>query len=235
MNTTVATSLGLPTDATEQQIALAIASLQRDAARGRAKRAQHSSETPEHGSPPEFVQLAHDTFGLPDVDPASSPQWNGLVRARRIITEQENGLRTPWFEGAPPPLELRTNPLRPVALRPYTVFVNPPGEPTGDLVAQFWFAIAEYYRLGWFRAGIWIGFNVEQLARLQRTGAATHPLAEITLVPSSRKAYRITPTKINPQPPHASFVTLLSRESATRKRFAAFAGELGYVVNGDRW
>lgn len=198
--------------------------------------AQHSSATPEHGSPPEFVELAHNTYGVPDVDPASSPAWNGLVRARRIITAEENGLRTPWFEGAPPPLELRTNPMRaPVALKAYTVFLNPPGEPTGDLVAQFWFALTEYYRLGWISAGIWIGFNVEQLARLQRTGAPTHPLAEVTLVPANRKGYRITPTKINPQPPHASFVTLLARPAPTRKRFAAYAAELGYVVNGDRW
>lgn len=222
-------ALGLPESATDEQII--------ERARSPRKRAQHSSETPEHGSPPEFVQLAHDTYGLPDVDPASSPAWNGLVRARRVITAEENGLRTPWFVGAPAPLELRTNPVRPpeaLAIR-FTVFLNSPGEPTGDLVTEFWFAIAEYYRLGWLRAGIWIGFNVEQLARLQRVGAHTHPLAEMTLVPAKRRGYRITPTKVNPQPPHASFVTLLSQDSLTRKRFNAYGSELGYVVNGDRW
>lgn len=223
---TIAIAAGLPATATEAEV---LAHL-----RAPKKSAQHTSDTPEHGSPPSFVSIAHNTYGLPDVDPASSPKWNGLVRARRIITAEENGLRTPWFPGAPSPLELRTNPVEHVGTG-FTVYLNPPGERTGELVAEFWFAITEYYRLRWIRAGVWAGFNIEQVARLQRTGATTHPLREVTLVPAEREGYRVTPTKIAGQPPHASFLTLLSRHADTRRRFAAFAAELGHVVNGDAY
>ena len=198
------------------------------------KNAAHSMATCEHGTPPEFVDVAHDVMGGIDLDPASSPTWNRFVQAKRIITAEQGFQRTPWTDGAPTILELRTNPIEGFGEQLRVIF-NPPGDKRGELVALAWFGLTWLFRRGWVSSAIWIGFNVEQLARLQRVDAATHPLAEMTLVPPTRPNFRSEHTlKIQEDAAHAGFVTLLSRDPLERERFAGAAGALGYVVNGDR-
>jgi hypothetical protein len=196
--------------------------------------AQHSSATAQHGTPPVFVDLVHAVIGLPDVDPASSPEWNELVRARRVITAAESGIRTPWFEGAPSPLKLLTSTVKtPDGRR--TAMINPPGERKGALVAAFWIATAGYFARGWLTSAIWIGFSLEQLARLQRVGARSHPLQHLTLLPSERKGYRPSPASlaVAEQPTHASFVTLLTRSAREADAFITHGGRLGHVARGE--
>lgn len=67
---------------------------------------QHSNETTEHYTPEWLVESARKVFGVFDLDPASSPEANLVVRATSIYTAEDNGLTKKW-EG--------------------TVFVNPPG------------------------------------------------------------------------------------------------------------
>lgn len=198
--------------------------------------AQHSAVTDDHGSPPSFVELARKTLGHIDVDPASSPKWNANVGANRIITAEEDFRKTPWFPGAPSVRQLHSNPARPPAgYLPQTMFGNPPGDKRGRLVKQFWFGTAEYFRLGWCSGAVYVGFSVEQLARLQRVGAYSHPLVHVTLVPAYREDYLDGATgKQQEDATHASFVTLLSRSSRQIATFAALGAELGHVVNGDR-
>ncbi len=69
--------------------------------------AQHSSESNEHGTPDYIVTAARNTLGKIALDPASSPEFNQLVQARRIFTAKDDGLNKPW--------------------KAKTVFVNPPG------------------------------------------------------------------------------------------------------------
>lgn len=199
--------------------------------------AQHLMKSHDHGTPPEFIELAQATLGVIDVDPASSEKWNKRIKARRVITEDENGLRTPWFDGAPSPLQLRTRALRPAAGRagPGTFFTNPPSDKRGELVANFWWACAEYFKLGWATAGIYVGFSVEQLSRLQRVGASSHPLLHVTLVPEQRHDYFDGETnRLQQDATHASFVTLLTRSARQIETFAVLGGALGHVINGDR-
>ena len=199
--------------------------------------AQHSMITDEHGSPPEFVELAHAVYGDPDLDPASSPEWNGLIRAKRIITKAEDFWKTPWVEGAPAPNRLKTHPVRPpwpIGGGGIKTFKNPPSDRKGQKVARMWWALAEYFALGWIRTGVYVGFSVEQFSRLQRIGARSHPLQHVTLVPDHRHGYRDGVDTIGEDPTHASFVTLLSRSSREIEIFAALGSELGHVVNGDR-
>lgn len=199
--------------------------------------AAHSSKTDDHGSPPEFIELARRTMGRIDVDPASSEKWNRNVRATRIITADERFQRTPWFPGAPAPLKLRTNPARPHrnSASVGTFFGNPPGSKRGDLVAEFWWACAEYFRLGWASSGVYVGFNLEQLGRLQRVGASSHPLQHITLVPEKRRDYLDGKTlRLQEDATHSSFVTLLTRSAREIETFVCLGRELGHVINGDR-
>ncbi len=214
---------------------------------------EHTLLTFEHGSPPEIVAIAHAVIGEPDVDPASSATWNRLIRARRVITEQEDGRATPWFAGGPTPRELAVAGAASATWRARTAFVNPPGDRRGELVAFFWRTLVEYFELGWCSAAIYVGFNVDQLSRLQRVGARFDPLSCPTLVPSSRTAYRaaVAPRRqadlfaaapmetdeepvLGEDPPHATFVTLLSRDRHQIQTFTRVASDLGRVVNGDR-
>jgi hypothetical protein len=58
-----------------------------------------------------------------------------------------------------------------------------------------------------------VGFNVEQLARNQRIGARSSPLKHPTIVPAARPRYLDGETlQPQPQPMHASFITLLSHD-----------------------
>lgn len=198
--------------------------------------AQHSMITDEHGTPPEFVRLARETMGRIALDPASSAQWNQNIGATRIITEQEDFRSVPWFLGAPKPDELRKTQRRATARDERgPVIFNPPGDRRGKLVAAGWRILTDHFRLGWATSAVWIGFNVEQLSRLQRVGATSHPLEHVTLVPRERENYVDGHTgELQEDAPHASFVTLLTRSRREIEIFVALASELGHVVNAER-
>jgi hypothetical protein len=199
--------------------------------------AQHSMLSDDHGTPPEFVAIARAVLGIVDLDPTSSEKWNRTICATRIITAEQNALVTPWFEGAPAPSELVTD--RRVApahhIRGRT-FCNFPNDKRGKLVARLWTTLVEYYFRGWVTCAVYVGFSVEQLSRLQRVGARAHPLVWPTCIPRSRHNYLDGDAlELQEDAPHASFLTLLSRDRDQVERFTAFASELGTVVNGDRW
>jgi hypothetical protein len=152
------------------------------------------------------------------------------MQAGRILTAEDDALVTPWCDGAPAPNRLGTD--RRVAPPGHvcTVGLNPPGDPRGELVAAFWRILVEYYLRRWVTSAVWIGFSLEQLSRLQRVGARSHPLRHPTCVPNERIAYRKSLTELGDQPTHASYVTLLSRDSRQIETFAALGSELGCVT-----
>jgi len=204
--------------------------------------------THDHGSPPNIVSLMHEVYGGdPDLDPASHPKWNdGIdpatgvkvhegIRARRIITEEMDAHVSPWFPtlDAPRPNKLPTDRrCLPDALEGELVYCNPPNEGDGSLGAFFWITCVVYFLRGYARGVIFTGFNIEQLARNQRIGARSSPLKHPTIVPAERPRYLDGETlKPQPQPMHASFITLLSHDHNHIRRFAALCRELGDVVN----
>ncbi len=67
---------------------------------------QHSSRTNEHYTPTHVVERARALLGCFDLDPASCEEANQIVKAKRIYTEQNDGLLQTW-EGK--------------------IFLNPPG------------------------------------------------------------------------------------------------------------
>lgn len=189
----------------------------------------------EHGTGPEILGVEREVFGdRIDLDPFSSATFNRYVGAARIITAQQNAWQTPWHPLLPPPRQLRTDrtTLAPGVSREHW-HVNPPGSHDGSNVARAWWSLVEYWRRGAFRAAFYVGFNIEQLSRLQRVGAATHPLRLPTLVFSYRYGYREEKTlQIQEQPDRASFLTLLTTNHQLLDRFEAAAQGLGHVING---
>ena len=56
-----------------------------------------SSVSQEWRTPPHLLDAAREVFGCRiDLDPASTPEANKLVRAQRIYTRQDNGLTKSW-------------------------------------------------------------------------------------------------------------------------------------------
>ena len=192
--------------------------------------------THDHGSPDAIIALARATFtGGIDLDPASDAKWNdrtGGVGARRIITETEDARVTEWFPGAPLPMRLGTDRrCAPRDVAGWTLFCNPPNDKRGGLVNFFWRTIVEYWLRGWCRSAIYVGFNLEQAAKLQRIGARTSPLKHPTVIPAERPEYLDGKT-LRPQtePLHASFITLLSHTPSEIRTFISLGKELGDVA-----
>lgn len=193
--------------------------------------------THDHGSPLEHVALMHEVFaGDPDLDPASHPKWNLHIRAKRIITEEQDAQVSPWFASLDAPLPHRLLTDRRVlaeGLDGELVHCNPPNNADGSLAAFFWKTLVEYWMRGYARSVLFVGFNIEQLARNQRIGARSSPLRHPTIVPAERPRYLDGTTREpQTQPMHASFITLLSHEPRQIQTFTALGKELGDVVNG---
>ena len=110
--------------------------------------ALHSSASPEHGTPPEYVEAARRVLGEIDLDPASSVMFNEVVKARSIYTKTEDGLKQPW-KGQ--------------------VFLNPPSGEEGKLVKRFWEKLMHDWKEGLVTEAIWIGFSIDQMQTLQTT------------------------------------------------------------------
>lgn len=56
----------------------------------------HNTGNDEWYTPPEYIHAARDVLGAIDLDPASSPVANQVVRARRYHTIDDNGLACDW-------------------------------------------------------------------------------------------------------------------------------------------
>lgn len=64
--------------------------------RDAARRALHSSLSVEWYTPAAIVEPVRLLLGAIDLDPASCAAANGVVRAARYYTREEDGLRRPW-------------------------------------------------------------------------------------------------------------------------------------------
>ncbi len=91
------------------------------------------------GTPPEWADMSRVALGGHiDLDPMSEPIFNQVVRADRIVTEQDDCFTKSW------------------TCR--TLFINP----HGGLVVEAWRKLVHEHTIHNFSA-IWIGFSVEQL------------------------------------------------------------------------
>lgn len=179
--------------------------------------ALHSAATCEWGTPPDLVKHSRYTLGSIDLDPCSSVEWNMNVGAWRIITQQEDCRITPWVIGGPLPLRNEECPRGTES--DFYVHINPPGDPKGELVAFCWKALANYFHTRWISAAVWIGFSIEQLARLQRITPDCHPLLFPTLILAARPSFMKRPGVAGTQPSHAGFMTLIGGDSEMVRRF----------------
>ena len=113
--------------------------------------ALHSSKNDSWVTPQNIVNRAHTLFGgPPDLDPASSPEANGMMRAKQIITREQDALTVDW-----PVVD--------------TLWLNPPGGKLRgkSMAGLFWGRFVWAYRHGRFKRGLFLGFslNILQVAQ----------------------------------------------------------------------
>lgn len=133
----------------------------------------HSSATPEHGTPLDYIAAARTVLGRIDLDPASSEVFNQNVKATRYFTKEDNCLSLDWQRpdgGAS------------------TVLQNSPSGNGGRLVKACWKKLLEECYAGRVQCAIYIGFSIDQLQTLQLPNFAC-PLDFPICVPSSRMKF----------------------------------------------
>jgi len=157
---------------------------------------RHSSETTEHYTPDYIVNPARFTLGHFDLDPAGSDNYAHTIGARNHYTQEQDGLKQPWYGN---------------------VWLNPPGgySPKGTSCtrsssALWWHVLSLHYLAGNIKAAFFLGFSLEQLQTIQKVkGMCLHPLNFPTIFFHTRIPFLDENLLPQDQPSHSNFLTLL--------------------------
>lgn len=167
-----------------------------------ARKAKHSSLNPNWQTPSNYVESARKVMGKIDLDPASTPKANKAVKAAKIYTKNDDGLKKKWFG---------------------CVFLNPPGgiAPPGGVsrsssVVWLW-KLRRQIDKGNVKEAIFIGFSLEIL----QNGQLGQSLANVPFCIPRQRIRFIHPKTGEPakQPGHANAILYFG------KRPQVFAGE----------
>jgi ParB family chromosome partitioning protein len=170
------------------------------------KNPQHSSISKEHYTPAHIVELARATMGCIDLDPASCPMANEVVKANHFFSQAMDGLSQDWWGN---------------------VFVNPPGGKIRNRSSQavWWDKLQQEYLAGRIVQAVFVGFSLEILA--QRQSILDYPFC----IPSGRIRFLTQLDGLlveNPNPTHANvLVHLPQRPNVTTSRFLSLFSQLG--------
>ena len=181
---------------------------------------KHSSKSAEHFTPIVIVEAARRTLGRIDLDPASTQEANKIIRAGRIYTKAENGMKAGWSG---------------------RVFLNPPGgllkagtKPTRSRQAMWWAKLAVEWTRGRVEAAIFVGFSIEIFQTSQAVGLCVPtPMDFPFCVPSSRVQFDQIADgerRAGKNPSHSNVIVYLpSRMDREAKRFKEAFESIGKV------
>ena len=130
---------------------------------------KHSSQSVEHFTPHDVVDRARRLLGGIDLDPASCPKANEIVRAERIFTKDDDGLSRRWLG---------------------RVWCNPPGGKIAgkSLAKLFWEKLVASWLARDVSEACFLAFNMEMLQTTQIGGG--QPMGAFPFcVPSRRIAF----------------------------------------------
>ena len=183
----------------------------------------HSSKNDRWFTPGHIVEAARLALGSFDLDPASEPLANTVVRAARIITAEEDGLAASW--------------LGPLGL-PVRTFINPPGGITADrrsLAGAFWCRLMRERAAGHIAHAVFVAFNLELLQSTQNSAEreGVPALGEfLVCVPRGRVRYWAPEGRKMSSPTHGSVIGYVPGTVDASLDFCrAFAG-IGSIMVG---
>ncbi len=172
---------------------------------------QHSSRTDRWYTPTAILERARQVLGEIDLDPASDEFGNSFVKAKRYITQAEDGLVTPW-EGS-------------------TIWLNPPGGKTKNKsnTGLFWKKLMEYRASGKLDHAIFMAFSLEALQSSQGKGVPS--IGEFMFcVPRKRIAF-VSPAGVpEVAPSHSNAIVYVDGSMNDSHRFRAAFSDLGVIV-----
>lgn len=207
---------------------------------------QHSSVNNEQYTPSYIVEPAREIYGGFDIDPASTPEANLLVKASRIFTKEDNGYSRLWGESGGGAV----------------AFVNPPGgvcdengltvikavkgrlgcKETGECglppghkhrgvtssQAAWWAKACMELKLGRLAGFFFVGFSLELLQHAQAWDCP-HPLDFPCVIPKERIPFDtwVDGERVSGDDPTHSNVLVFAGADAGRVR--ELFGEIGYV------
>lgn len=174
---------------------------------------QHSSATPEWGTPIEIIEAARNVLGRIDLDPASSEAWNARVGAARWI-----GKDTPWDEQD-----------WASSLEPVSVFLNPPGGKVGNAsqTVLFWQRLMRERTLRRVSHAIFLAFSMEALSTTQRRGHLS--MLDFPICVPSKRLRFVAQGEAKTSPSHANAIAYVPGSIDRTDEFVAEFSEFGKV------
>lgn len=173
---------------------------------------KHSSASQEWYTPDAILDLVREVLGQIDLDPASCLEANERVQATAIITEEQDGLATPWPAGS--------------------VYCNPPGgrrQPGQSQSLLFWARLMDHRAAGALTHGIFYAFNGELI---QVSQGRPHPsIADFPLC-APRRRVRLHRPGGGPgtRPPHHALIVYVPGTLDRTDTFARIFGQVGAVL-----
>ncbi len=167
-----------------------------------SKNPLHSKESPEWGTPIDYIEAARLTMGGIDLDPASSEEFNKTVQAVRYFDKESNGLEQSWAGN---------------------VFINSPG----GLVNEFWQKLISEFLDDNINQAIWVGYSLQQLQTLQRVEIT--PLDYSLCFPRKRISF-VKPGEVKNSPTHANYICHLHRKTRNPSLFKKHFFQFGHVI-----
>lgn len=173
---------------------------------------QHSSKTWEHYTPRAVVEAAREVLGSIDLDPASCPEAQQVVRARHWFGVDDDGLAQRWRG---------------------QVFLNPPGGAlrgpadawisecfdTKSRAVAWWRRLASSFLEGDVTEAIFVGFSIEILQTAQ-SDEYPNPTDFLCCIPRQRLKF------CGDQPTHANVIVYLGNRG---EAFAAAFSPFGVI------
>jgi hypothetical protein len=208
---------------------------------------QHSAIDNRWLTPEVPVKLAHRLMGLPDLDPASEPEANELIQAKRFIAAEEDGLLSSWGDAS-------------------RIFLNPPGGKLDqkrypDLfkkysctsLPQAFFKVAVDHL--WYHKKLndkhgtvlpgtlfFVGFSLEQLATLSRDEDCRAFIESSSVfIPPDRIRFKLSKEvldslseedrkkKKTASPSHSNFILVWSNEGRVLDELKKFSEETNWL------
>lgn len=178
--------------------------------------AQHSSKNDDWLTPIWLVNSAKQVLGEIDLDPASSPEANVRVGAKKFYTkEEEDGLTKEWRD---------------------TIFCNPPGGKVKgkSVAALFWTYLMQEIKSGNVNHAIFICFSAEALQNTQGKGVPSvgeYPFC----IPAKRIHFDYPGSERKKAPTHGNVIVYVPGIVNNTRLFVETFKNFGVVIGASKW